>query len=356
MRAVVPPGASPAASSELQRGSRAAHVTAKATFDQLAFRTCPWSSPSGVWGAARTHGLVRNRRDPSASLVSKDRSYKPVVKSSGGKRESDGVVVPLIAGRNPAGGKDPDFGHAGDEERVRAWPGPPGPTPPRAAMWPPSKCDASRTGYGLRPSSLKGRRFHALYDRIYRDDILWEAWERVRANRGAAGVDASDHRCGGGLRGQSACSPSSRRASVQATTARHQCAGWRFQSPTGQSGRWASRPSRTGWCQQAAKIVLEPIFEADFLALFVRVPAEAVGHRRPGEAPGRLHRRQHVSSSRPTSRTSSARSTTSDLLGSGRRAGVGPTGAQAAVGSGCGQGCWTMGWSPRRSRGRPRAG
>ena len=60
--------------------------------------------------ARSDHGTRETRL---ASLVSKDRSYKPKAKASGGQRESDGVVVVEIGVQNNApGAKDPDFDRA----------------------------------------------------------------------------------------------------------------------------------------------------------------------------------------------------------------------------------------------------
>ena len=34
-----------------------------------------------------------------------------------------------------------------------------------------------------------GRRFHALWGKVFRRDVLWRAWISVQRNRGAPGID-----------------------------------------------------------------------------------------------------------------------------------------------------------------------
>ena len=102
----------PAASSELRSESRAEHVAVKAMFPS---RESGWEGRlGGVWGAARAEGTERNTRDPSAPPTSgRGRSYKRKAKSSVAQRESEGVVVPLMAAtKNAVGGKDPYSGCA----------------------------------------------------------------------------------------------------------------------------------------------------------------------------------------------------------------------------------------------------
>jgi hypothetical protein len=103
----------PAASSESQSGSRAAHVTVKATSAALGPKRAAGSG--GVWGVARTDREVRNTRDPSSQPSSRQAvSYKPRAKSSGAKRESEGIVVVSIrAQHNARGAKGPHFGCVG---------------------------------------------------------------------------------------------------------------------------------------------------------------------------------------------------------------------------------------------------
>jgi hypothetical protein len=70
-----------AASTEKQWGSRAAHVTAKATPRGLVPER-PWGLP-GVGAVARAQGSKRNRRGPSAQPLSgQGVAYKPKAKSS----------------------------------------------------------------------------------------------------------------------------------------------------------------------------------------------------------------------------------------------------------------------------------
>lgn len=41
----------------------------------------------------------------------------------------------------------------------------------------------------LAAKKCSSRRFHALYDKVYREEVLFEAWKRVKANKGSSGID-----------------------------------------------------------------------------------------------------------------------------------------------------------------------
>jgi len=110
------------------------------------------------------------------------------------------------------------------------------------------------------------RRFHALFDRVHREDVLRRAWLEVRANRGAPGVDAisiADIEAAGVEDFLAALAVGLREGSYRPQPVRRV---------------WIPKPGKPGKMrplgiasvadrvvQQALKIVIEPIVEADFL-------------------------------------------------------------------------------------------
>ena len=74
------------------------------------FRIGCGGSLRGKGSCTRARSDHGTRETRLASLVSEDRSYKSMAKSSGGQRESEGVVVVRIGVQNNApGAKDPCF-------------------------------------------------------------------------------------------------------------------------------------------------------------------------------------------------------------------------------------------------------
>jgi RNA-directed DNA polymerase len=110
-----------------------------------------------------------------------------------------------------------------------------------------------------------GRRFHALMDRIWRADLLQAAWQRVKRNHGAAGVDRET------LADVEQYGVERLLAELQvvlrAGTYRPQPGLRRYIPKADGRQRPLGIPTvRDRVAQMAATLVLEPIFEADFRA------------------------------------------------------------------------------------------
>lgn len=110
----------------------------------------------------------------------------------------------------------------------------------------------------------KQRRFHALYDRIFRLDILWRAWKEVRENKGSAGIDGITFEMIEGygveeylldiqedLQNKKYSPKPVKRVYIP--------------KPDGKQRPLGIPTIRDRIVQQACKIVIEPVFEANFL-------------------------------------------------------------------------------------------
>jgi RNA-directed DNA polymerase len=110
-----------------------------------------------------------------------------------------------------------------------------------------------------------GRRFHALYDKVHRRDVLQRAWGQVRRNNGAPGIDQTtlaDVEEYGVARLLDELEAELKVGACRPLPARRVF----IPKPGTDERRPLSIPSvRDRVVQAAVKIVIEPVFEADFL-------------------------------------------------------------------------------------------
>ena len=107
-------------------------------------------------------------------------------------------------------------------------------------------------------------RFYALYDKVYRADILGHAYRLVRANKGGAGVDGVSFSAIESAEGQTAFIAELQEALKSKSYRPEPVKRVKIPKADGSKRALGIPTIRDRVVQMAAKLVIEPIFEADF--------------------------------------------------------------------------------------------